>query len=214
MARGCGCSNPVAGGCQCSFVNSDCIQIVGSGSNDNPVQAIPKLNASSKQLLTCTPTGLLGQLPVPLDNPPAVFVYRSSDLNNIPDGATTVVAWNAELYDPFGMHAANDFNLIAVEDGIYTIFATMLVQPETTSGADDETSVSCNIRVNSQLVGGGSDHTVPGGPNVLIGDTLDYPLEAGDSVDVTVRHGYDVEGRIVADGQISHFGMTWRRALP
>lgn len=214
MSRGCGCSSAVASGCQCTYGENDCFEFQGSGSPDNPVLVVPKFNPDPDNLLECTEFGLLAKLPAPMNNPPRAFVYRNTDLNNIEDATTTVVEWDGELSDAFGMHAANDFNLIVPEDGWYHVFASLYVQPETTVGLDTATIVSMTIRKNSVLIDGERTVTTPGDQGLVsFSCGLEIPAEVGDSFDVTIRHGYDVQGRVISDGYISHFGAVWQNPL-
>lgn len=120
MARCEGCGATVAEGCNCSVQDTDCIEILGNGEDDNPLRANIKFDPDPDNLASCTEDGLLGQLPDYIANPPACHVYRTTNQSFDHDDAD-IVTFNAERYDTHDMHdnATDNSRIYIPMDGVY-----------------------------------------------------------------------------------------------
>lgn len=135
--------------CQCSLRSSDCIDIIGSG-RTNALRADPILDASTDNLMTCTGTGLLVELPVTVRNPPRAQAFHNANQSTTSD-AGFVVALNSEYFDTDTMHDTTTLNsrLTVVTAGIYVITASASFAANATGDR------SCLIRKNgNEFIGG------------------------------------------------------------
>lgn len=116
----CGCSAVEQAGCQCSFDDTNCIQVTGTGSSSSPFAASPILDPDSDNLLSCGASGLLAKLDAARLDPPSVSAFRQT-AQSISTGAATAVSMTAEDWDTDSMHdlVTNNERVVANTTGIY-----------------------------------------------------------------------------------------------
>lgn len=119
MARCPTCGNSdVAAGCLCSFEDTDCVAVTGSGSPTVPFTIDLQLDPNPDNILSCGVNGLMGEVPATVTNPPRGRAYRTTVLA-VSSGVLTAVPLLAEDYDTDAMHAASSSQVVAVNPGIY-----------------------------------------------------------------------------------------------
>lgn len=117
-----GCGSRTAKGCLCSIAASDCFSRAGSGTEASPFTISPRLDADTKNLLTCGTGGLLGALPSSLANPPSCSVSRTRN-QTIATNTWTALAFNLEKHDTDTMHSVsvNSSRITFTTAGVYLV---------------------------------------------------------------------------------------------
>jgi hypothetical protein len=148
--------------------------------------------------------------------PPRVSVYRSAATS--PANATwTLVAWDAEEYDPYStpMHSlvSNISRLTAPEDGIYVIYVNIEWAANATGdrGFDlrknsaDSNSGGTRIRFAAQDAPGTLSGSTP--------STIEEPFNAGDYAQVFVWQNSGGGLALGTGNDSSQFQMRWQSKL-
>lgn len=193
MSRPCAnCGAETADGCQCSFAASDCFDITGSGSADNPFQVEPILDPDATNLAECNASGFGAFLPDEIANPPAANVYHTTP-QSIANGVLTVLAFNSERYDTDSMHdnATNNNRITVQTAGVYSLKASLTWEGNSTG----ERRVS--IRKNgTEILVSDERPTVQSDP---FAQTVAYDEEAivGDYFDIVVFQNSGVTLQVV-----------------
>lgn len=186
MSR-CNCGATTAEGCQCSFTDSDCFSIEGSGSAENPFMVEANLDPAEDNLLECSESGLGAFLPPEIADPPRCQIVRSID-QTIPSGVTQWISFDTlPVYDTANMYdGASDPTQIVIQfDGTYHISGVAgWEEPASDAFASwaivqlpADTSV---ISVGAVIASG------PGSPTWRIPGDNDWELNAGDTLAMRV----------------------------
>lgn len=120
------CGSVEVAGCQCSFDDSDCIELTGAGTASDPLLANLIIDADPLNLLECNPSGVGAYLPDEIRNPPTCAVYRSV-VQTIPSGPTQLVGFNLERWDTDSMHdnVTNNTRVTMNTAGVYVLSASV-----------------------------------------------------------------------------------------
>lgn len=158
--------------------------------NCTAVKVIGRDNCPNASIDASTSSELLvnGALKVggkSLTSPPAVRATMTA-AQSIPDLTQTVIAWNAEDYDTAGMHdnATNNSRITAPVAGVYAIRAHLVFAGSATGFRD----IRVRLNGTTEIAQESRNTVATGGNSTGISLALDYPLAAGDYIELRAYH--------------------------
>lgn len=207
MAR-CECGLEItAEGCNCTFAPSDCFDIQGSGSEDNPYVVVPILDPDEDNLLECTDDGLLGSLPYYLSDPPACHIYRTSNQTFAHDDADVVVM-NEFRWDTDTMYDEPNFpsRITFTTAGVYVV--TFVCVWNKNAAGDRQVWIRKNG--TDSLV---SDSKHAGDADLFVGHSVicQEEFEAGDYVEAVAKQDSGGNLLLLADRETPILSAVFRR---
>lgn len=199
--------------CQCSVFDGDCIKVDGSGSTDNALAPRWELDPDEDNLLSCSASGLLGILPLPIRTPPACLVYNSAAIS-IPNETSTVVTFDSERFDdvtnPMHSTVTNTSRITFTIPGLYIVrFGAAF----TGNTAGDRQAY---IRANGRDFLGANQRrstvaTIESGITVVIQEVF---ATAGDYVEALVKQDSGGALNLLANRYSPAFAAKYRRGVP
>lgn len=207
----------LCGVCQCTFCDSDCVEVSGIGTQQEPVRFEPILNDDEGNLLECGPSGMAAFMPGWLADPPACHVYSTFDQPFDFDAAAPLV-YDSERYDTDSMHdKKNEPGRITFKTaGVYLVTINLMWK-KPKKGGSTTGDIATFIRKNGSTFLAITSTKLPD-EDVDAGQSLSVMDEfiAGDYVEAIVKHdmvrnGKDQVGTIIGDRNTPIFSAVFLR---
>lgn len=196
--------------CECSVCDSDCLEVVGSG-NGVSLAVNPRLSEEDDNILSCSATGLLVQLPTTLLTPPSSQAYNSIAIS-LTNDVGTVVSLDSERYDNDTMHSTvtNNSRITFNTAGIYIVVFNCAFAGNTTG---DRQAL---IRANGSDFLGGSEKIALSSASYEMGMSVAVQefFEVGDYVEAVVKQDSGGSLNLLATRYSPILSAHFRRGTP